>query len=678
MFSRALCSEVRGATLIACCLLLTSASFAQVVINEVLADNRDTMPADIGGGTPDLVELFNTSEDTIVLGAEAAADSYYLTDNCVWDGVDGVEVCDFDSVRSWRFPPGVEIGGEEHLVIFCDDDQVAGLCELHARFSIDSNGNEALALWGPEVGGVRTRIDRVWLPPLGRDVAFGRVPDGTGGTNLGVEETLAAFEYLAPGFTTFGVCEPTVPEEDCGGGKKRRECLGAPNRGESNLTPRISLVEFSTHDPAADEPVLLTARLRDDGDLTPSNLIRVEIQYEIDGERQAPVAMVYREDLGEQNQADRGQPLDRFTLWEGAIPGQAAGAAVEFTLFVADVATASSSDPDDLCAAGVGPCNRIGTPGPNCVRDKDNDLRFESCDVSFRYRVAHAPEGALATLVINEVVAFQASIVEDVTDGTCGDANPNCQYDDYIEIYNGSDEVVDLSGLWLSDSALEPQRWAFPEGSTIAAREYLLVWVDGDGGGCPRPDSVEDGDGQTCPTPTDPEAGEYHTDFRLVSTGEEIYLFDREEAAFGLIHGVAFGERPVDVALVLCPDGDPNGTFRDAVAGVSGKAASPREANSCRSAIFTRGDADGNCTFNISDAVFTLNALFAGGSQPPCADAADMDDNGSVNVSDAVYGLNHLFAGGPATPPPGPGCPGEDPTEDALADCASTCAACEA
>jgi len=91
-------------------------------------------------------------------------------------------------------------------------------------------------------------------------------------------------------------------------------------------------------------------------------------------------------------------------------------------------------------------------------------------------------------------------------------------------------------------------------------------------------------------------------------------------------------------------------------------------------AAFRRGDSNEDGMVNLSDAVFTLAALFLGGEQPDCADAADADDDGALTLSDAVYTLNHLFRGGVQPPLPGPVDCGPDPTEDAfVCGAPSTC-----
>ena len=59
------------------------------------------------------------------------------------------------------------------------------------------------------------------------------------------------------------------------------------------------------------------------------------------------------------------------------------------------------------------------------------------------------------------------------------------------------------------------------------------------------------------------------------------------------------------------------------------------------------GDADGNLIFTISDAVFLINYIFAGGPAPFPLCSGDTDGNGIITISDAVYLINYIFAGGP-------------------------------
>ena len=65
------------------------------------------------------------------------------------------------------------------------------------------------------------------------------------------------------------------------------------------------------------------------------------------------------------------------------------------------------------------------------------------------------------------------------------------------------------------------------------------------------------------------------------------------------------------------------------------------------------GDANCSRVVSISDAVFLINYIFAGGCAPCDPNSADVNRSCTVTISDAVYLINYIFAGGN---PPLPGC----------------------
>ncbi|MEZ5360174.1 MAG: M28 family peptidase [Candidatus Zixiibacteriota bacterium] len=59
------------------------------------------------------------------------------------------------------------------------------------------------------------------------------------------------------------------------------------------------------------------------------------------------------------------------------------------------------------------------------------------------------------------------------------------------------------------------------------------------------------------------------------------------------------------------------------------------------------GDANGDGTVNVGDAVFLIQYIFRGGAAPDPEEAGDANCDGSLNVGDAVYIIQYIFAGGP-------------------------------
>ncbi|MBN1443000.1 MAG: hypothetical protein JXA90_09830, partial [Planctomycetes bacterium] len=72
---------------------------------------------------------------------------------------------------------------------------------------------------------------------------------------------------------------------------------------------------------------------------------------------------------------------------------------------------------------------------------------------------------------INEILIENATVLQDATG----------EFPAWIELYNPSAEAVDLGGVALSDSLLEPQKWTFPceAESIIESQGFLLVFLDG-------------------------------------------------------------------------------------------------------------------------------------------------------------------------------------------------------
>ncbi|MBI4601038.1 MAG: CotH kinase family protein, partial [Planctomycetes bacterium] len=79
---------------------------------------------------------------------------------------------------------------------------------------------------------------------------------------------------------------------------------------------------------------------------------------------------------------------------------------------------------------------------------------------------------------------------------------------------------------------------------------------------------------------------------------------------------------------------------------------------------FVRGDANGDASVDLSDAVRIVLHLFAG-KAADCEDALDVDDNELLNVTDAVGLLNYLFKSGAAPRAPFPA-EGTDPSGTGL------------
>lgn len=60
------------------------------------------------------------------------------------------------------------------------------------------------------------------------------------------------------------------------------------------------------------------------------------------------------------------------------------------------------------------------------------------------------------------------------------------------------------------------------------------------------------------------------------------------------------------------------------------------------------GDADANGVVSVSDVVYVIRYIFAGGPAPTPLSSGDADCNGAISISDCVRLINYIFAGGTA------------------------------
>ncbi|HON92677.1 MAG TPA: CotH kinase family protein [Sedimentisphaerales bacterium] len=127
-------------------------------------------------------------------------------------------------------------------------------------------------------------------------------------------------------------------------------------------------------------------------------------------------------------------------------------------------------------------------------------------------------------IVINELMASNLSSV----------ADPQGQYDDWIELYNAGDSPVDVGGFYLTDNASEPRKWRIPTNdpavTTIPAKGFLVIWADGD--------TIDPG---------------LHASFNLSAQGDEVALFYSDGAT--RLDRIVFGPQAQNVSYGRHPDG---------------------------------------------------------------------------------------------------------------------------
>ncbi len=122
-------------------------------------------------------------------------------------------------------------------------------------------------------------------------------------------------------------------------------------------------------------------------------------------------------------------------------------------------------------------------------------------------------------VVINEVLTQNKGLVK----------NGAGKSFDYVELYNKDSKAVNLSGYFLSDDKDTLKMYRIPAGTSIAAKEYLVFWANGD-----------------------VSSKELNTNFKLKQSGETVYLSYPNGT---ICHKLKYKRQFKNISYGLLPDG---------------------------------------------------------------------------------------------------------------------------
>ena len=128
----------------------------------------------------------------------------------------------------------------------------------------------------------------------------------------------------------------------------------------------------------------------------------------------------------------------------------------------------------------------------------------------------------VGSLVINELMASNTNAVADLSSGIE-------EYDDWVELYNGGTQTINLEGYYLSDREDALDKWQFPAVS-IDPDDYLIVWLDGD-------DQTQEG---------------LHTSFKLSFDEEALFL---STSNLFIVDAIYYQDLPSDMGYARFDNG---------------------------------------------------------------------------------------------------------------------------
>ncbi len=133
--------------------------------------------------------------------------------------------------------------------------------------------------------------------------------------------------------------------------------------------------------------------------------------------------------------------------------------------------------------------------------------------------------------------AQELYINEFMADNDTTIADPQGDFDDWVEIYNAEDFTVDLAEMHFGDDHQEAHQIpsGYPE-TIIPANGFIIVWFD-----------------------KDEDDGPLHIPEKLGASGDEIYLWDSDGTT--VIDSFVFGPQTTDISEGRTWDGAPNWSF---------------------------------------------------------------------------------------------------------------------
>ncbi len=117
-------------------------------------------------------------------------------------------------------------------------------------------------------------------------------------------------------------------------------------------------------------------------------------------------------------------------------------------------------------------------------------------------------------ICLNEILVNGYHIVFRTSSSTNSQRPYDADFGSWIELYNKGDTAFDLSGFSLTDEYSRVRKWVFPDGTSIAAKGYLVLQLEGS---LPR-------DGQSESDITE-EQRKLTLSFDIAASGESLFLF---------------------------------------------------------------------------------------------------------------------------------------------------------
>ncbi len=466
---------------------------AQIFINEIMAKN-DNVIADEAGEFDDWIELYNAGTSPVNLAGYYFSEE--ITDPTFW------EIPDTDPALTT-----IPAGG--YLIIWADKDPEQGPHHIDFKLSVDG---QEIYLHGPDGS---TLIDELTYPSLSTNTSYGRETDGAANFQTfsapspGTDNTAGVSSYNAILVNRINDSSDDAEETTQGFMALTDGGINMVNDWSGDQTVGFRFDELKIPAGAVvSRAYIQFTNASTSGSSGPSNL-------NINGHATGNSVTF---ETGSQNISDRSlttatvnwQPEDWGNSGESGINHQ--------TPDLTEVVQEMLDQPDwNENSALTFIINGMGTRVAYSYDDGD-PLRAPQLNLEISIPVTNEP---VTNLFINEIAPGGTSHTDETG-----------SFEDWVEIYNGGTETVNLGGLFLSDSYNNMTKWQISQPYFLEPGGFVVLFTD-----------------------KDPEEGGLHADFNLEASGEQLVLAQAINNTIQVIDSVSFPAVPFQTTYGRITDG---------------------------------------------------------------------------------------------------------------------------
>ncbi len=475
------------------CILWASPAYAQLTINEFLADNASTI-ADENGDFEDWIEIHNAGANAVDIGG------YYISD-------------DLTAPTIWQIPTTnpslttVPAGG--FLLLWADKDTDDG--ELHIDIKLGSGG-EDIVLVNPD--GV-TIVDQLTFGPQSTDVSYGRTVDGGPDFQIFTASTPNASNETPAPDLTFSItlnAEISTLNDD------------AVQYGVGNGSVNIN--QFGMKITEAWSNQIIGLRFSDILIPQGATITNAKIQF------------------------STKNPDDSVGEADFEIRGQLSGDAAPFEEVSQNISSRPTTNsmvpwqPEEWLLSEEKGLNQKTPNLASLIQEAVSLSSWESGNaIAFiitgngTRSADNFTSGVPATIIIEAEVPAPTELVTDIY---INEISPNGTdftdehggYEDWIEIYNDGDSPVSLGGLYLTDNIDDLTKWQISSIQPVPANGHLTIFAD-----------------------EETYLGGLHADFKLSDDGETLALVQAIGNQLIIIDSISYGPVPFKASAGRSSDG---------------------------------------------------------------------------------------------------------------------------